>query len=119
LSLYAVAGCVLVGHAGVPSDRHALSAAGDPHVHQLVLLGVSRQGARRGWLSLRARTARGRARPSTPREHTTRQGVGNQRLEPHGTAMFDAATVVYSPISGSTALVSRLNERRLRGAARR
>src|SRR5271168_5130684 len=45
-------GCVLRGDPGFPARGHVVPAANHPHVHRLVLLGLSRQGARRPWLSL-------------------------------------------------------------------
>src|SRR5665213_1324631 len=52
VSLYAVAGRLVGKHAGIPAHWHAVSAAGHPDVHRLVVLGVSRQGPRRDRLSL-------------------------------------------------------------------
>ena len=54
-SLYADAGRVLAGHTGVSPRRHAVSAAGDPGLLRLVVLGVPRQGARRCGLPLNSK----------------------------------------------------------------
>src|SRR5579885_2294607 len=60
LSIYAVAGLVIIEHAGLPPDRHTVSSANHHHVHSLVLLGLSRKGARRHRLSLRSTARRDR-----------------------------------------------------------
>ena len=52
LSLYVVADGFVPEHTGISLDWHAVPAAGYPNVHRLVVLGVSRQGQRRRWLSL-------------------------------------------------------------------
>jgi len=46
-ALHVMAGSLGTGHAGVPADRDAAASAGHPHVYRLVILGVSRKGARR------------------------------------------------------------------------
>ena len=50
--LHAVGRRLRAQHAGFPAGRHAVPAAGDHHVHGVVVLGVPRQGARRYRLSL-------------------------------------------------------------------
>ena len=56
--LYADAGRLLTEHAGLSARRHAVPAADHPGLLRLVVLGVSRKGARRRGLSLRFRLSR-------------------------------------------------------------
>src|SRR6185312_3724741 len=58
VSFHVVAGCFLAKHPSLPADRHAVSLANHPHVHRVVLLGVSRQGARGYRVSLSGAFAR-------------------------------------------------------------
>jgi len=50
--LHALAGGLIGEYPGFPAGRHAVSTADHSHVHSLVLLGLSREGAWRCWVPL-------------------------------------------------------------------